>query len=141
MSKILDKGELEQRDGDGNENGKKSHRFRLAKQQLCTCIMLFCTFHCRCTTTTRNVLILAGFSVVAFYHHRFHRPCNHCGCSTVLRYKNNLIQVKINIVATGFVQILRSRVSLFACRQSLYTYPKMLVALPLILFPHPTKKI
>ena len=38
---------------DGNENGKKSSRFRQAKQQLCTCITLFCTFLCRrCTTTT-----------------------------------------------------------------------------------------
>ena len=42
-------------DGDGNENGKKAKRFRLAKQQLCT---LFCTFLCRrCTTTTWNCLI------------------------------------------------------------------------------------
>ena len=39
-------------DGDGNENGKKSNGFRLAKQQFCTCIMLFCTFLSRrCTTT------------------------------------------------------------------------------------------
>ena len=39
-------------DGDGNENGKK------AKQQLCTCITLFCTFLCRqCTTTTWKCLI------------------------------------------------------------------------------------
>ena len=31
---------------------QKSNRFRLAKQQLCMCIMLFCTFLChRCTTT------------------------------------------------------------------------------------------
>ena len=29
---------------DGNENGKKSNRFVLAKQQLCTCITLFGTF-------------------------------------------------------------------------------------------------
>ena len=40
-------------DGDGNKKGKKSNRFRLAKQQLCTCITLFSTFLCRhCTTTT-----------------------------------------------------------------------------------------
>ena len=39
-------------DGDGNENGKK------AKQQLCTCITLFCTFLCRqCTITTWKCLI------------------------------------------------------------------------------------
>ena len=32
---------------------QKSNRFRLAKQQLCTCITLFSTFLCRhCTTTT-----------------------------------------------------------------------------------------
>ena len=31
---------------------QKSSRFRLAKQQLCMCIMLFCTFLCRrCTNT------------------------------------------------------------------------------------------
>ena len=37
---------------------QKSNRFRLAKQQLCTCITLFCTFLCRrCTTTTWNCLI------------------------------------------------------------------------------------
>ena len=45
-------------DDDSNENGKKSDRFRQAKQQLCTCITLFCTFLCRrCTTTTWNWLI------------------------------------------------------------------------------------
>ena len=32
---------------------QKSNRLRLAKQRLCTCIMLFCTFLCsHCTTTT-----------------------------------------------------------------------------------------
>ena len=37
---------------------KKSNRFRLAKQQLCTCITLFWTFLCRrCTTTTWKCLI------------------------------------------------------------------------------------
>ena len=36
----------------------KSSRFRLAKQQLCTCITLFCTLLWRhCTTTTWNFLI------------------------------------------------------------------------------------
>ena len=46
-------------DGDVNENGiKLSNRFRLAKQQLCTCITLFCTFLCRhCMTTTCKCLI------------------------------------------------------------------------------------
>ena len=37
---------------------QKSSRFRLAKQQLCTCITLFCTILCRhCTTTTWKCLI------------------------------------------------------------------------------------
>ena len=37
---------------------QKSTGFRPAKQQLCTCITLFCTFLCRrCTTTTWNCLI------------------------------------------------------------------------------------
>ena len=46
-------------DGDVNENRiKLSNRFRLEKQQLCTCITLFCTFLCRhCTTTTWKCLI------------------------------------------------------------------------------------
>ena len=36
----------------------KWKRFRLAKQQLCTCITLFCTFlSSRCTTTTWKCLI------------------------------------------------------------------------------------
>ena len=36
----------------------KINRFRLAKQQLCTCIKLICTFLCRhCTTTTWKCLI------------------------------------------------------------------------------------
>ena len=35
----------------------KSNRFRLAKQQFCTCITLFCTFLChRCTPKARNSL-------------------------------------------------------------------------------------
>ena len=37
---------------------QKTNRFRLAKQQLCTCITLFCTFLYRhCTTTAWNFLI------------------------------------------------------------------------------------
>ena len=37
---------------------QKIKRFRLTKQQLCTCIMLFSTFLCRrCTTTTWKRLI------------------------------------------------------------------------------------
>ena len=37
-------GSLSNDDGDGNEIGKKSNRFILAKQQLCTCITLFVHF-------------------------------------------------------------------------------------------------
>ena len=37
---------------------QKNNRLGLAKQQLCTCITLFCTFLCRhCKTTTRKCLI------------------------------------------------------------------------------------
>ena len=32
---------------DGNDNGQKHNKVRLTKQQLCTCITLFCTFLCR----------------------------------------------------------------------------------------------
>ena len=47
-------GSLGNDDGDGNQNRKKSNRFRLAKQQLYT---LFCTFLSRrCTTTTWKCL-------------------------------------------------------------------------------------
>ena len=52
-------------DGDVNENGKKAiSLFWTEKQQLCTCITLFCTFfyhhhlYHHCTTTTRKCLIL-----------------------------------------------------------------------------------
>ena len=44
-------------DGEGEENGKKK-MFINNKQQLCTCITLFCTFLCRrLTTTTWDFLI------------------------------------------------------------------------------------
>ena len=50
--------EVKQRRGRRQGERKKSNRFRLAKQQLCTCITLFCTFLCRrCTTTTWKCLI------------------------------------------------------------------------------------
>ena len=50
--------ELMQRRRRRQRERQKSNRFRLAKQQLCTCITLFCTFLCRhCTTTMWNVLI------------------------------------------------------------------------------------
>ena len=46
-------GSLSNGDGDGNEDGKKAMGLAVAKQQLCTCITLVCTFLCRhCTTTT-----------------------------------------------------------------------------------------
>ena len=49
---------LEQRRRRGQRERHKSNRFGLAKQQLCTCITLFCTFLCRhCTTTTWKCLI------------------------------------------------------------------------------------
>ena len=60
VAKFLDHNnrELKQDDGDGNENGKKSKRFKWGKQQLYTCITLFCTFlsH-RCANATWNFLI------------------------------------------------------------------------------------
>ena len=52
-------GELKQIKDDDEVNKKgKNNRFRLAKQQLCSCITLFCTFLCRsCTTTTWKCLL------------------------------------------------------------------------------------
>ena len=51
-------------DGDSDENGKKKNRFRV-KQQLCSCITLFCSFLCRhCTTTTWKCLRNSMASVV-----------------------------------------------------------------------------
>ena len=45
--------ELKQRRRRRQRERQKSNRFWLAKQQLCTCITLFCTFlHRHCTTTT-----------------------------------------------------------------------------------------
>ena len=42
--------------GDVKLEGQKSNRLRSVKQQLCTCITLFCTFLCRqCTTTTKKM--------------------------------------------------------------------------------------
>ena len=49
--------ELKQRRRRRQQERQKSNRIRLAKQQLCTCITLFCTFLCRrCTTTTWKCL-------------------------------------------------------------------------------------
>ena len=50
--------ELTQRRRWRQRGRQKIKRFRLTKQQLCTCITLFCTFLCRrCTTTTWKRLI------------------------------------------------------------------------------------
>ena len=50
--------ELKQRRRRRQRERQKSNSFRLAKQQLCTCITLFCTFLCsHCTTTTWKCLI------------------------------------------------------------------------------------
>lgn len=43
---------LSNEDVDGKENGKRAVLFRLAKQQLCRCITLFCTFFCFHSSTT-----------------------------------------------------------------------------------------
>ena len=49
--------ELKQRPRRRQRERQKSSRFRLVKQQLCTCITLFDTFLCRrCTTTTWKCL-------------------------------------------------------------------------------------
>ena len=49
--------ELKQRRRRRQRERQKSNMFRLAKQQLCTRIKLFCTFLCRgCTTTTWSFL-------------------------------------------------------------------------------------
>ena len=50
--------ELKQRRWQCQQERQKSKRFRQAKQQICTWVMLFCTFLCRqCTTTTWKCLI------------------------------------------------------------------------------------
>ena len=41
--------------------GEKSKRFRFAKQQLCACITLFCTFLCRRWTTTTWKCLISRF--------------------------------------------------------------------------------
>ena len=46
--------------GPGVKSGKYG-KFRLAKQQLCTCITLFCTFLCRHCTTTKWTRLLSSF--------------------------------------------------------------------------------
>ena len=54
----LVKNRLKQRRRRRQRERQKSKWFRLTKQQLCTCINLFCKFLCRhCTTTTWKCLI------------------------------------------------------------------------------------
>ena len=54
VAKFLDR-ELKQRRQRRQRELEKSHRFISAKQQLCTCVTLFCTFlGRRCTTATWN---------------------------------------------------------------------------------------
>ena len=43
---LLKLGTFGSNDADGNENVKKKKNVLQAKQQLCTCIKLFCTFLC-----------------------------------------------------------------------------------------------
>ena len=58
MLNILFMRELKKRRRRRQRERQKSSRFRLAKQQLCTCITIFCTFLSRrCTTTTWKCLI------------------------------------------------------------------------------------
>ena len=58
MLNILFMRELKKRRRRRQRERQKSNRFRLAKQQLCTCITIFCTFLSRrCTTTTWKCLI------------------------------------------------------------------------------------
>ena len=50
--------ELEKRQQRRQRKRHKSNRFKLAKQQFCTCITLLCTFLCRhCASTTWECLI------------------------------------------------------------------------------------
>ena len=66
-SRLMDISELKQRwrRPQWQREGEKSKRFRLAKQQLCACITLFCTFLCRrCTTKTWKCLISRFFDDV-----------------------------------------------------------------------------
>ena len=61
-SQCYDIRELKQR----RRQRQKSNWFRLAKQQLCTCIRLFCTFlDRRCSTTTWKCLIVISLFVEA----------------------------------------------------------------------------
>ena len=57
VAKFLDHNnrELKQRRRRRQREELKSNKFLLANQQLCTCITLFCTFHC--ATVTWNLLI------------------------------------------------------------------------------------
>ena len=76
------KTEFTQRRRRRQREGQKSNRFRQGKQQLCTCITLFCTFLCRrYTTTAWNCLIS-----------RFVEDGNKRQCSTLLFFSWTLIR-------------------------------------------------
>ena len=66
-SRVMDISELKQRwrrrrrRRRQQREGEKSKRFRLAKQQLCACITLFCTFLCRRWTTTTWKCLISRF--------------------------------------------------------------------------------
>ena len=58
LKSLLSKRELKQPQRRRQQERQKSNWFRLAKQQFCTCVTLFCSFPClRCTTTTWKCLI------------------------------------------------------------------------------------
>ena len=50
---IIKIGRLSNDDRDSNENGEKTNRFTLAKEQLCTCMKLFCTCYMKLPNFTR----------------------------------------------------------------------------------------
>ena len=58
IAKFLDLSNMEMKQQRWQRERQESNRFILAKQQLCTCITLFCTYLSRrCTTATWNFLI------------------------------------------------------------------------------------
>ena len=50
---IVKRGRLGNDDRDSNENREKSNRFTLEKEQLCTCMKLFCTCYMKLPNFTR----------------------------------------------------------------------------------------
>ena len=57
VNRVLVTRELKQQRRRRQRDRQKSNMFRLAKQQLCTCNTLVCTFHCRRSTTTTDVKV------------------------------------------------------------------------------------